>query len=326
MVVKNMSIYPMQKKMSKMKLFFQSTTIFLMIFINGCFPPGTEEYEKGIESYNSQKYLSAVEYFTRALNDDSLNAEYYFQRGNSYVTLGDIENAFSDFNKAIFLDSTDSRFVLNRGQLYSDLEDYSLALKDFHVAQALQPENPWVYFNLGYCSYLSGNLNDAIDFYSEAIKLDSVFIKAYVNRGNVYSDLKEPEKAISDFTFAIELNPDDEIAFTNRASEYFDTGEFQNAINDLDEAIKLNGNNSKYYYSRAEAKINLGNFLGAAADYTNLISLDSTDAMAYYNRGICYANIDLRDNACEDVKAGELGFFQAYEVINKYCGKKKKKK
>jgi hypothetical protein len=60
--------------------------------------------------------------------------------------------------------------------------------------------------------------------------------------------------------------------------------------------------------------------------------LEPADATAYYNRGICYANIDLKNNACSDfTKAGELGMFEAYEVIKKYCGnqpkeKKKKKK
>ena len=301
--------------------------IFLLLnFLNGCFPPGLEEYEKGMESYNENRLISAVEYFSRAIKSDSLKAEYYFQRANTYVILGDIEKAFNDYKKSIEIDSTDSRFFLNRGQLFSDNSKYPEALADFKYARELEPQNPLPNFNLGYSSYLAGDKESAIKYYTDAINSDSTFIKAFVNRGNVYSELDSSSKAINDFTSAIKLNPNDEMAFANRASEYFTIGDFQNSIDDLTEAINLNNQNPKYYYSRAEAKINIGNFLGAASDYTYIINLDSTDATAYYNRGICYANIDLKNNACEDfVKAGELGFFEAYEVINKYCDKKKKK-
>ena len=53
--------------------------------------------------------------------------------------------------------------------------------------------------------------------------------------------------------------------------------------------------------------------------------MDSTEALAYYNRGICYANLNLKNNACEDfTKAGELGLYDAYEVIKEYCKAKDK--
>jgi hypothetical protein len=48
--------------------------------------------------------------------------------------------------------------------------------------------------------------------------------------------------------------------------------------------------------------------------------MDSKDATAFYNRGICYANLDIKGNACDDFrKAGELGLFEAYQVIKNYC-------
>ena len=115
-----------------------------------------------------------------------------------------------------------------------------------------------------------------------------------------------------------------------RGEEYFLINEFEKAKNDFKSALELKPVNIDAYFSRAEAKLGLNDFLAAAVDYTIVISMDSTEALAYYNRGICYANLDLKNNACEDFnKAGELGFFQAYEVIKEYCAEKenvKKKK
>jgi Flp pilus assembly protein TadD len=71
----------------------------------------------------------------------------------------------------------------------------------------------------------------------------------------------------------------------------------------------------------------MNEFLSAAVDYTYVISLAPKDATAYYNRGICYANLNMKGNACDDFnKAGELGMFEAYAVIKDYCEEKDKSK
>jgi regulator of sirC expression with transglutaminase-like and TPR domain len=67
--------------------------------------------------------------------------------------------------------------------------------------------------------------------------------------------------------------------------------------------------------------------MSAAVDYTYIISLNSKDATAYYNRGICYANLEMKRNACDDFnRAGELGLFEAYQVVKEYCEEKEKPK
>jgi tetratricopeptide (TPR) repeat protein len=91
--------------------------------------------------------------------------------------------------------------------------------------------------------------------------------------------------------------------------------------------LAIEPENSALYYTRAEVKIGLNEFLSAAVDYTKIISLDSLDGTAYYNRGICYANLEMKVNACDDFKrAGELGLFEAYQIIKDYCEEKEKPK
>ena len=104
-------------------------------------------------------------------------------------------------------------------------------------------------------------------------------------------------------------------------------GKYEQAIDDFSNAIVLNPENTEYYFLRANVKTRLDKFLSAAEDYTRIIELEPGNGNAYYNRGICYANINLKVNACDDLnRAGELGFFEAYELIKKYCNKESKKK
>jgi tetratricopeptide (TPR) repeat protein len=122
-------------------------------------------------------------------------------------------------------------------------------------------------------------------------------------------------------------NPKDEVAFKNRGDEYFNQGNLSQAVADYTNAIDLEPENSELYYLRAEAKIGLNEFLSAAVDYTYIISLDSTDATAYYNRGICYASLNIKVSACDDFKkAGDLGLFEAYQIIKDYCEEQEKSK
>jgi len=83
----------------------------------------------------------------------------------------------------------------------------------------------------------------------------------------------------------------------------------------------------EYYFLRGEVYSDLNQYLSAAADYSKIIELEPDNGNAYYNRGICYAQVELKENACNDFyQAGELGFFEAYEVIKDYCKENNKQK
>ncbi|MCH8014820.1 MAG: tetratricopeptide repeat protein, partial [Candidatus Dadabacteria bacterium] len=68
------------------------------------------------------------------------------------------------------------------------------------------------------------------------------------------------------------------------------------------------------------AKKNLGDHRGAIQDYNKAIQLNPNYALAYYNRGIVKIHLGQKDSGCLDLsKAGEMGFFQAYDAIKQYC-------
>ena len=88
------------------------------------------------------------------------------------------------------------------------------------------------------------------------------------------------------------------------------------------------------YYLRGRSKFELTDKRGAVLDFDLAVSLDShkpanydmavklkPDKMHYYlNRGYVKFLSDNLDGACYDFsKAGELGLFEAYELIKEYC-------
>jgi len=314
-------------KIEKLKLILLALFLFLLdLLMFGCFSSQLTKYELGMESYNNGRYRTAVEYFTRAIWEDPVNAELYFLRGNAKAKLKLYKEAIHNYTTAIKLDP-EMEYYKNRGLMFIETRNYSSALKDFNEALLFDSTNSTLYFNRGYTQALSGNYESAIKDYSKAISYDSTNAKVFVNRGDLWSGVEEHQKAIFDFTSAISLNNRDELAYFNRAKEFAKIGMIDQATDDYSKAIILNPSNIEYYFLRGEVKVRAAKFLSAAADYTKIISLQPDNGNAYYNRGICYANVNLKDNACEDLnRAGELGFFEAYEVIRKFCGKGERKK
>jgi tetratricopeptide (TPR) repeat protein len=79
------------------------------------------------------------------------------------------------------------------------------------------------YFNQGLSYSDSGNYNQAIFCYAQAIKINPEYVMAYNNRGNVFYRMGDYDKAIIDYNRAIDLNPSFAEAFNNRAFAYYYT-------------------------------------------------------------------------------------------------------
>ncbi|RME96410.1 MAG: tetratricopeptide repeat protein, partial [Alphaproteobacteria bacterium] len=61
---------------------------------------------------------------------------------------------------------------------------------------------------------------------------------AYNNRGNIYKDRGDLNRAIADYTKALKYNPRYTLAYSNRGSAYEDRGDHKRAIADYRAALR----------------------------------------------------------------------------------------
>lgn len=102
--------------------------------------------------------------------------------------------------------------------------------------------------------------------YDEAIRIDPNAI-AFNNRGSVYNQKGDFDRAIASLDVAILLNPKYAIAFNNRGFAHLQKRNLDRAIADLDEAIRLNPKFSIAYGNRGVAYRRKGDLDRAAADF-----------------------------------------------------------
>ena len=81
-----------------------------------------------------------------------------------------------------------------------------------------------------------GDLDRAISDYDEAIRLNPKSGRAFVGRGNVFSNKGDFDRAIADYNEAVRLNSKSALAYFARGRSYLFAGSVEKALADFNQA------------------------------------------------------------------------------------------
>lgn len=138
----------------------------------------------------------------------------------------------------------------------------------------------------------SGDLYKALDLCNEALNKQPDNPRIYNLRGNIKAGMNDIQGAFEDYTMSILIQTDYPTPYYNRANLYRDIGEYSKSISDYNTAIAL-GENLKIasYINRGFVKLSFMNDIdGALDDFTEAINLGATDEGPYYGSAVCYYN------------------------------------
>lgn len=98
---------------------------------------GEDLFGKGNEAFVAENYTNAIEFYTKALDDDSENANVYVNRSHAFLKLERYEQAVQDADKAIALGCKDAKVYLRKGialfrmEKFIEAKETLLQVKDF---------------------------------------------------------------------------------------------------------------------------------------------------------------------------------------------------
>ena len=199
----------------------------------------------------------------------------------------------------------DAVFYNNRGEVYLREGKVDEAIDDFNTAVKLQPELAAAYNNRGIAYNKKGEIDKALNNYNIAIRVNPEFAEVYNNLGNVYDDKGDFDKAIVNFNTAIKFKLDFVDAYVNRGAAYGKRDEFNKAIADFATAINLDPYHAGAYYNRGNAYLLKGNFDKAVEDYDTSIKLSPDDAQSYCHSGLARLHLKEWDKAKTDLTAAK---------------------
>ena len=120
--------------------------------------------------------------------------------------------------------------------------------------------------------------------------------------GYIKSESNDHKQAIEKYTEAIRLNPNNFYAYLNRAFSRHQIKDNPGAWDDLNRALEINPNHGIASYNRAIVNWKLGHQLSSIKDYSRAINKDIELKNAYAIRGILKSNIGDAEGACSDWK------------------------
>ncbi len=282
----------------------------------------TNTCTKGIESYAVKKYAAAIYHFTECLRYDKSNAHIYYNRGNAYLNLGNLDKGLKDLKKANKLDSEIALpyYALAVYHMSEREPEKALSWMDKGVNQF--PEDPVFYNYRGWINFQIENYALSFKDFNKAIELDSMYASAYNNRGSARyksQDIAEAHRndllmAKADYERALSLDPGLDYAYRNLGYIYYLLDELKDATQYLDHAHELFPHDPMVFYYRAQLQRKLGRIDLALADLDSALLLAPKLGGAYFEKALIRVEENKRDEA-KDL------FVKAAQVNSDYQGK-----
>jgi len=241
--------------------------------------PGQAEFKQGQDLAAAGKYAEAIEAYKKSLKLAKNESSTYSALGVAYRMLNRYDDAIIAYTEAIRfqseVDKDAAEPYLRRGICWFQKHEYGLAGLDFDDAAGIDFTDPRAPTWKGMTLARQGQLLDAINTYSTAIRYDNRYVLAHVNRGLAYAALRDYKKAVVDFDSAINVTPKDPTLYFKRAVAESSGGDWQAAVNSYNEAIRLDPQYAAAYKNRGEAYRQLGDAARAQADSKRAQELSS---------------------------------------------------
>jgi tetratricopeptide (TPR) repeat protein len=171
-----------------------------------------EEHLQRGRTYGSQKDLDqALVEFDIAIKLNPLSAPAHFWRGVTYEHQGQYQRALADFRQALRLDPQHARSYVGRGDAYRGLGDSWLAIQEYDVALRLDPNLAVAYHNRGVAYECLGDYRRALADYDKAIALRPDAAEPHFGRGMIYAQAGSRARAAAEFEMVLRLSEDAEI-------------------------------------------------------------------------------------------------------------------
>jgi tetratricopeptide (TPR) repeat protein len=138
--------------------------------------------------------------------------------------------------------------------------------------------------NEGYSLGLKGDLERALESFSEALKLDPTLAVAWCNKGVILAKAGNIEEALGCFEKAVKLKPASFSMWMGWAEVLIMAGRFDVALEKSERATKLSFREPKPWITRGNALFKLGRNQEALDCYQKALSIDGGNAQALKNK------------------------------------------
>lgn len=170
---------------------------------------------------------------SRRLAADPGNARLLVERARLFHEMLRWDDMIRDLDRAIQITPHDPTALAMRGLARGAIQRYDDALEDIDAALTIRPDWAGLLAVRGSVLLNMGKLDDAVEWLTRSIEA-LPGSQAYYDRAFCHHQRGERAKAIDDYTAAFKLDPGLVAAICERGQVYQEQGEFDRAIDDLE--------------------------------------------------------------------------------------------
>ncbi|KAK6173455.1 hypothetical protein SNE40_016901 [Patella caerulea] len=215
----------------------------------------------------------------------------YRSMAEIYRKQGDVTMAIVNYTQAIKFNPKDHEAYFQRAQMYEQRGEVLLALEDYATTKKIMPTRTDAIMKHGlyYFEHENPNWNNAINDFTDLLRVDSLNATARLYRGRAYAKLGQWIPAVRDLSAAIHLDPHNWQAFYHRACIIRKSNP-ERALQDYSVSLLLEDSedNLLSFMHRGILYDELGSPEDAIADFESVLALNKDVACAHVCLGLIH--------------------------------------
>ena len=247
---------------------------------------------KGFYRVQTKGLSEAIEIYAEAIEKAPGFVPLYCLLGDIYRSVGQFDNAITEYKMAIWLDSLNIPAYRHLCQAYEEIGDYDSAVEIYEKLIQIMPNIPEFHSNLANILYIKGDADAAVSHFQTAVTLNpNKQWTSVINQtlGYVFQEAKSDlNAAISSYQSAYLLTPEDIDIYINLGSAFYDKEDYNNALTVYRNALDLQPDNAKIHCNLGFLYWGKGDIDEAIKEYELAIEYDNNYDIAYNNLGVIY--------------------------------------
>ncbi len=241
----------------------------------------------------------AEEYFKKLSQLAPLNSSFHSSIGESFLQMGNYQQAKSFFEKALELDSTNFQAYVGLASAYELLKEPGKALEVYQKILPLDSDNLRLREKIISLNYSLGRVSAAIAQAQDAIQIFPQEINLKKSLGTLLYLEKESTRAESVFTELQGLTKDDPLVPLFLGKISLQTKKYQKAKNYLTQALSLSDTLLDGWVSLARCYAEQDSLLKATQTYQKALEKVYDTTEVYFFMGITYSRANQTEKAVE---------------------------
>ena len=201
---------------------------------------------------------------------------------NDLINLNDYAEAEEKVDKVLAENENYAPAVETKLKILVHQNKYSRANRTIRKALDEHPEYPAFHLYKAKVLIEKEDYSGAIQHVNKAQGLTKndkkLMNKIFVTKGAAYQKLKDPERALANYSKALEINNKNPNVFVYRGYLYYKKDEYKKAIEDFERVMDLDPNNHYAQYNIGMSEFKLGNKLEACDAFHKACELGNKNA------------------------------------------------